>query len=373
MDSTNINVDEKFNFSQIFSLRFIIGYFKGISQVMFQNNFWTGFVFALGIVWGAYWEGTPLVCWGMFAGVLISTLTGFLLPLPRKDGDIGLWGFNGALVGCGIFTFLGNPVTVYTWIALIFCSIMSTIFRQAFNNWMAAWKINSLTFPFVFSTWLFLLTAKIVGAYAGGGLSQPVLSTEIAHTLGASVRDTYDLNMEFSNLVIYWLRGISQVFLIKSWPTGIFFLVALAISNRWAAIWAALGSAITLFLAIVFKANPQDTAEGLFAFSAVLTGIAIGMTFYSVNWKTAIWTVIAIIATFFIQTAMDSFFLPFGIPTLTAPFCIATWLFLGPLFKFNVTSKSKDEGDVDHSHWHNKLHLNPNTKEVEKTNSNTLK
>lgn len=344
MVETNSNY--KFSFSQIFSLKFVEGYFKGIGQVMFQNSVWTGLLFALGIVWGAYWEGDPMVCWGMFAGVIVSTLTGYILPLPRSDGQIGLWGFNGALVGCGIFTFLGDPITVYTWVVLIICSILSTVFREAFNNMMKAWKINSLTFPFVFSTWLMLLSVKILASYDGGLLSKPILEPALSH--GA-----YELNMSFENLVIIWLRGISQVFLIKSWVTGIFFLVALAVCNKWAAIWAAIASAFTLFLAIVFKADATMTEDGLFAFSAVLTGIAVGMTFYTVNWKTAIWTIVAIVATFFIQTAMDAFLDPFGIPTLTAPFCITTWLFLAPLFKFQVPSKEKE----DHTDWHTKPHL----------------
>ena len=37
----------------------------------------------------------------------------------------------------------------------------------------------------------------------------------------------------------------------------------------------------------------------------------------------------------------------FGVATLTAPFCITTWLFLLPLLKF-------DEQHPDHSQWHHR-------------------
>ncbi|MDE5980187.1 MAG: urea transporter, partial [Muribaculaceae bacterium] len=38
---------------------------------------------------------------------------------------------------------------------------------------------------------------------------------------------------------------------------------------------------------------------------------------------------------FFIQAAMDVMFKNWGIPTLTGPFCVATWLFLLPLYRLD--------------------------------------
>ena len=67
---------------------------------------------------------------------------------------------------------------------------------------------------------------------------------------------------------------------------------------------------------------------------AVLTGIALGATYCNFTWKAAIWTIIGVIATVFIQAAMNAFFSPMGLPTLTGPFCVATWLFLFPNYQF---------------------------------------
>ena len=203
---------------------------------------------------------------------------------------------------------------------------------------MAPWKVNSLTFPFVFSTWLFLLSARVMDGMPPTYMASPHLPGTIST----------NIEIEFGDLIFYWLKGISQVFLINSWVTGIFFLVALFISNKWAAIWAAIASALSLFIIIVMKGPGSDIANGLYGFSAVLTGIALGMTFYEVNIKTAIWCVIGILACVFVQAAMNVFLEPLGLPTLTGPFCITTWLFLLPLFKFNVEKKN----NTDHSNWH---------------------
>lgn len=142
------------------------------------------------------------------------------------------------------------------------------------------------------------------------------------------------LDMSFGSLLMYWLKGIAQVFLINSWVTGIFFLAALAVSSWRAALWAAISSALALLTIILWHGPAADIAEGLYGFSAVLTGIALGATFCRSNdWKTWIWAILGVEATVFIQAGMNAAFAPIGLATLTAPFCIGTWLFLIPNYK----------------------------------------
>lgn len=63
------------------------------------------------------------------------------------------------------------------------------------------------------------------------------------------------------------------------------------------------------------------------------------------NVRSAVWTVAAIVATVFIQAAMDVMLTPWGLPALTGPFCVATWLFLLPLYKF------RGHDAPDYSEW----------------------
>lgn len=306
---------------------------RGSGQVMFQQSAWTGLFFLIGIFWGAFETHTPLVAYGAVVGLIASTVAGYLTADSDDPGEAGLWGFNGILVGCAFPTFLSS--TWQMWVALVFCSMLTTWVRTGMNNVMAPWKVNSLTFPFVLLTWIFLFASRLMDGMAPDGLSAPVLNEHFSTTLDTS----------FGSLVQYWLKGVSQVFLINSWVTGVLFLIGLALCSRWAAFWAAAGSAISLAIAIIFKADATDISAGLFGFSPVLTGIAIGCTFYKPGVKTAIWSVVAIIATVFVQAGMDAFFAPFGLPTLTGPFCVTTWLFLLPQFRLNPQPES------DHSEW----------------------
>ena len=314
-------------------MAFIRTMLKGAGQVMFQGNTMTGLFFLLGILWGAIAEGRPSVMIGALVGLITSTLTGYLLNQPANDGKEGLWGFNGILVGCAFPTFLGN--TPQMWFALILCAALTTWVRTGFNNVMAPWKTNSFTFPFVFCTWIFLLASRMLQGMPPESLSAPELTQH------------WDAHVELSlgTILIYWLKGISQVFLINSWVTGILFLIGLYLSNKWAALWASIGSMVSLLTVLYFHGAGNDIVNGLYGFSPVLTAIALGCTFYRPNLRTAIWALLGVLVTVFVQAGMDILMLPFGIPTLTAPFCIATWLFLLPMYKF-------DEKTPNHSHWH---------------------
>lgn len=313
--------------AKVYSLRTTIKTFprtflRGVGQVMFQDNVWSGLLFLIGIFWGAYEEGFGLVAWGMLVGTLVSTLTGYILQLPDENGANGLWGFNGCLVGCAFPTFMGH--TVWMWVGLIICSALSTWVRTGLDNVMSKWNVSSLTFPFVLSTYFFLLASRLFANMPAENMESPEWPT-----VGTTVLDT-----NFLDLVVYWLKNISQVFLINSWVTGLFFLAGLAVSNWRAALWAAIGSFIALCVVIIWKAPAHDIANGLYGFSAVLTGIALGATFCNNSWKTWIWTILGIIVTVFVQAAMNAFFSPIGLPTLTGPFCVATWLFLFPNYSF---------------------------------------
>ncbi len=322
--------------------RHLHGTIRGAGQVMFQANTLCGLLFLIGIFWGSWIEQEIEVAWGGLAGLLAATLTGHLFSLNHEEGDTGLWGFNGILVGCATMTFLkSSPLS---WCVLILCACASVWLREGMNRAMAQWRINSLTMPFVLLTWMALLAARNLEGLTIEGLSQPTLP----HPLSPAV------NTGPIHLLIYWLRGISQVFLINNWISGLLFLIGLLFSNGWSAFWAAFASALSLALALLFEASGAAVSTGLYSFSAVLTGIALGSIFYHPNWRSALWCILGIGLTFLMQAALDTLLVPWGIPSLTAPFCLTTWLFLLPLFKLDRPTGSQRSAhtDVDHSDWH---------------------
>lgn len=322
--------------AQKLSDRGLCGYIKvllrGAGQVMFQCNAWTGLLFIVGIFWGAHQAAMPAIGWGAMLGLMVSTATGYILNLPDKEGRQGLWGFNGILVGCAFPTFLGD--TLWMWLSLALCAALTVWVREGMNRMMRSWKINSFTFPFVASTWLFLLAARAMHALDASNMATPALPQRL--TTGGT--------LYLTEAAAYWLRGISQVFLLDSWVTGALFLIGLAIASRWAALWAAIGSALSIVVASALSASGYDIAHGLYSFSAVLTAIALATVFYRPGWRSALWATIGVIITVISQAAMNVMLDPLGLATLTAPFCFTTWAFLLPMLHLGSHSP-------DHSHW----------------------
>ncbi len=78
---------------------FIIG--RGIGQVMFQNNAFSGLLMLIGIACNS-WVLAILALAGNIAGLL----TAILAKYPQKDIRDGLYGFNGTLVGIAVGVFL---------------------------------------------------------------------------------------------------------------------------------------------------------------------------------------------------------------------------------------------------------------------------
>jgi len=72
--------------------------------------------------------------------------------------------------------------------------------------------------------------------------------------------------------------------------------------------------------ATVLQAEHANFNNGMYAFSAVLTAIALGSTFNKLSWRVLIYTLIGVIFTVFVQGALNTLLTPVGIPTLTMPF-----------------------------------------------------
>lgn len=300
-------------------------WFRSVAQVMFQANAWCGVLLLAGIFWGAYSAGTPEVAWGAVVGTTVAILTGCLLGYPRDEATQGLWGFNGILVGCALMTFLGS--TPLGWAALVVCAAMTTWVRVGLNRLGEPLGVSSYTFPFVLSTWIFLAAARMLGGIDIVALAHPMLPSSFVHTHLS--HDSLPTLLEFCQ---WTLRGVSQVFLIDSWLTGALFVVGLAIARPAAALWAVVGSAGGAAVALLFGAPTEAIAHGMYGFSPVLTAIALGtLAPTRAPLRRAVWALVGIVGTVFVQASMNELLAPVGLPSLTAPFCIATWLFMLPI------------------------------------------
>lgn len=297
---------------------------RGAGQVMFQDSALCGLFFLLGIGWGAWEEGRPEVALGAVLGLITGTLAASLLDAPREDIRRGLHGYNGILVGCALPTFFGP--SALCWVLVVAGAFFSTVVMLGISRVLSTWRVSAMTWPFVFTTWLILLAAYEFARFDIAALPHPAFAVQPAEVMtvlpGAEA------------MASATLKGISQVFLIGNAATGVLFLVGLALSSLPAAVFAWLGSALAIATAAFLGADGPSVAEGLYQFSAVLTAIGLGSTFYSPNLRVVLYALVGTVFTVVAQGALNASLTPLGIPSLTFPFVLAAWLFLLPNIHF---------------------------------------
>lgn len=300
-------------------LTVFVALLRGAGQVMFQGSAWTGLLFLCGIAWGAWSAGRFGIFLGALLGLAAGTLTACLLGAPREEVAEGLHGYNGILVGCALPVFLeGGPVC---WLLIVLGAMFSTVIMMAVSRVFASWKVSAMTGPFVFATWFILLASYSFSGFEAAALPHP--------SLPALPQDTVSL-FGVETMLLSSLSGVSQVFLINDPVTGILFLAGLAVSSPSAALFGWCGSLVALVTAILLGADGAAVGAGLYQFSAVLTAIGMGTTFYHPGWRVVLYTLLATVFTVVAQGALNVALAPLGIPTLTFPFVIAAWLFLLP-------------------------------------------
>jgi len=303
---------------------------RGVGQVMFQNNPLTGLLFLVGIfVNSLKFGGAGLL------GLAASTLAAHLLGADRALIRAGLFGFNGVLVGIGLAFFLEFDLLLAVYIAL--GAAVSTIVMMALINLLSPWEMPALTAPFVLTAWLLLFAVYQFDFLHPTELIAPA-APDPAASVQTELRElaTGTGGLTAANLAHGFFRGVGEVMFQDNLLTGVIFLVAIAVNSRISAAFAALGSAIGLLTALALGGDGFTAYHGLYGFNAVLCAIAIGGLFFVLTWRSAIYALLAAAFSVIAFAAIAVLLAPIGMPALTAPFVLTTWLFLWPKAGFRA-------------------------------------
>jgi urea transporter len=305
---------------------------RGTGQVMFQNNPLTGLLFLLGI----FVNSVKLGGAGLL-GLAVSTLTAYLLGADRALIRNGLFGFNGILVGIGLAFFLQFDLLLAVYILL--GAAVSSVVMMALANLLSVWDMPALTAPFVLTAWLLLFAVYQFAHIRPSPLIAPVplnpqaaVQTELRElaTGGGSA------GLTAPNLAHGLFRGVGEVMFQDSLVTGVIFLVAILVNSRISAAFAALGSALGLLTGLALGGNGVLIYHGLYGFNPVLCAIALGGLFFLLTWRSAVYALFAAVFSGVAFAAIAVWLSPIGMPALTAPFVLTTWLFLLPKAGFRA-------------------------------------
>lgn len=264
---------------------------RGVAQVMFQPHAGTGLLFVAGLA-----VGSPLVALGAFLGSAIGTGVALLLKFDRTELRDGIYGFNSALVGLALLVLL-RPVPT-TWALLVLGAALASIVTRLARQFV---PFPTYTAPFVLVTWLAL--ALVHGA-AGKSIDRtPPTAPRTPASFVESV-----------------LAGEAEVMLGSSAVTGFLFLAGIALSDWRHATLALIGSVVGTLQAIYHHDPSGSISLGLYGYNASLAAMAIWLSRSSLALSILAAVVSVPLTEFFPKTL--------GIPALTAPFVVASWIVL---------------------------------------------
>jgi urea transporter len=276
--------------------------FRGVGQVFFQENALTGALFVVGIA-----LSSPLMALGAVVGTAIGTATAWILKYDKTEIHAGIYGFNATLVGIATLFFF-KPGGISALLLVGGCIVATLV------TWLARRRLPFPTYtgPFIVTTWGVFFLGQALGAARvepGGALEGVGFIGAVAH-------------------------GVSQVMFQASLWTAILFLAGIAISDWKHACWVLAGSIVGMLvgnhhaMAAAKAVDPESLAErtilnnvalGLYGYNATLAAIALFL------WRRSL---IPPLLGMLFSVALTELIPLLGLPALTAPFVVATWLVL---------------------------------------------
>ena len=278
---------------------------------MFVGEAWLGFAGALGLV--------------------VSTATAMALGLDRGAIRVGLFGFNGVLVGAGMSLFLQPDWDLLVMVWIVLGAALSSVLHAALAAvFLGAWKVPPFTLAFNFITLMFLIGALNYANGRVGGLIAPadaqVTRGDVSNTLRSAADAATANNIE--GIVNAIMRGISQLFFANSIVSGILIIVGIAVASRIAAVFALVGSTVGMLTGLAVGASGVAIYNGLWGFNSFDAALAVGGVFFVLNVTSGMLAVGCAVLAALLFGAIGTLFVPWGLPALTLPFVFATLTFV---------------------------------------------
>ncbi|MBO1198120.1 urea transporter [Staphylococcus simiae] len=283
---------------------------KNISQVVLLSNKWTGLFILIGLF---------IADWSVGLAAIMGSLIAYLLAhhVNYTDEEIneGLVGFNPVLTAVALTIFLNE--SGLNILITVMATVLTLPVGSAVREFLKPYQIPMLTIPFVIVTWFAVMLPGQV----------KLVDTPLKLIPNKIEPTHFNQNYEHIHLFQSLLEGFSQVFIETSVLGGLFILIGIVIASRKAALLA-IGANLAGFLIVaLLGGNYDDINHGLFGYNFTLMAIALGYTFKTVI-NPYVATIFGTMLTVIVQLGLNTLLEPFGIPSLTMPFIIATWILL---------------------------------------------
>ncbi len=240
-------------------------------------------------------------------GSAIGAVTARLLKFDESEVSAGIHGFNPALAGIATLFFF-QPAAASIALAIGGC-VAATLVTRLMRRFV---PFPTYTTPFIVTTWVLYF----VGLALGADRVEPGGPIDSAGFVGAVA------------------RGVSQVMFQASIWTALLFVAGIALNDWRHAAWVLFGSAVGMLVgnyhttvaaraldpeSLVERALTENVALGLYGYNATLAAVALFLSRRSL---------VPPLLGILISVPLTELLPLFGLPALTAPFVLATWIVL---------------------------------------------
>jgi urea transporter len=237
------------------------------------------------------------------------------LKYDRGEILAGIYGFNPALVGIATFFFF-QPGAISIGLMLAGC-IIATVLTRIMRGYV---PFPTYTAPFVITTWVVFLIGNAMEVATVSGYPNLVPTPAVSDGVEAI------------------LHGVGQVMFQASIWTGLIFLVGIAISDREHAGWSLLAAVLGMLVAsyhldaaeraldperLIMRDQFDNVKLGLYGYNATLAAVALYL------WRRSL---IPPLMGIVLTVPLTELVPRVGLPALTAPFVLATWIVLAILW-----------------------------------------
>ncbi|WAS57881.1 urea transporter [Burkholderia ambifaria] len=268
---------------------------RSVGQIVLQANAFTGAM----VVAALALTDLRLAC-AALVGAAAANVTAVLTGAERRAVEQGLHGFNGALAALVAVVFAPAPLAL---VLTPLAAIGAALVQRAMRTPLAKWHQCPYSSPCLAATALWL--PFVAMQHASGA------ATDAAPTL--------------SSVVAALLSGVAQTAFAQGPWAGMLIVAGIAVASRRAAAFALGGAIVSTVLLAALGAGDTAFTNGLLGFNGALAALAL----MSRGTRAAL--AAAALAALIQWLAMRA-----GIPALTAPFALASWITVAVARRFTL-------------------------------------
>ncbi|KAF0719496.1 Aste57867_996 [Aphanomyces stellatus] len=297
---------------------------RSVGQCCFQNSPLSGMVFLVALALSS--NGLCMLLLALL-GCVSANAFASLMRLHPDSYVNGLFGYNATLLGCAFGTFVVGP-DVWSWAThgyivlpvLPLLSVLTVVISNASGLFLPP-GTPALTFPFQFTIWTWILAAQNWAHVRVAYVTSPHLNSVAAAT---------DIDAFEWRLIAQAVgSGLAQTFLLPDCRLGWLVVVGIALCSPVGALFAVVGAILGTLTAVGVGAAPTAVYAGLYGYNASLCAVALGGFFVKARgWRFAPLVGVGVLGSTLLTSSTSALFTAFGVPALTWPFTLMTWLLL---------------------------------------------